>query len=514
VVFYYVAKAEKSMIQFNSVVNKIFFVVWLSAWLLCSKINIMNVLLLKPSPEADQFGLAPFFQTEPLGLEYIAAELQLRGHRTSIVDMRFDRRKLSRLLKIYTPKVIGIACLHIIDASSTISIADEIKKYDRSVCIIVGGHAASVYPEIFSSIISIDGICQGEGEKKFSDLIDAVEKGENINSVPSMLIQNNFDQSEQESKPECYLDLNDVKVPDRSKTTRYQNRYCCLNYMPVWTIETGRGCKHRCRFCSVWQFYNRTYRSHPPENVRKDFEATGHNIFIVDDIFWAEKDSSMELAKILKGSKERKNWILCQSRSDRVAENTDLLEKWRPLAKSFDIFFGFESPSKQGLNYLNKDLNVETTIEAMKVAKDLGFGITGNFIIDPDYTEEDFKQLWEFMDKYQLYRVGFTILTPLPGTHYFEELKNKILVTDWNQYDLHHLLWKPRLPQDRFWELYCETWRRSVLNLAGRKKWWTWLKGFKPHQTFRLAHILHRTQKLMDPKKYIKDSKLPKGQEF
>ena len=37
----------------------------------------------------------------------------------------------------------------------------------------------------------------------------------------------------------------------------------------------------------------------------------------------------------------------------------------------------------------------------------------------------------------------------------------------WSDFDMHHLLWQPALGAERFFELYCETWRRSVLNLRG-----------------------------------------------
>ena len=47
------------------------------------------------------------------------------------------------------------------------------------------------------------------------------------------------------------------------------------------------------------------------------------------------------------------------------------------------------------------------------MARECGFGVTGNFIIDPDFTEEDFFELWEFIEAHQLFRVGLTILTPL-----------------------------------------------------------------------------------------------------
>ena len=309
-------------------------------------------------------------------------------------------------------------------------------------------------------------------------------------------------------KPGRWLDLAQMPLPDRSVVARYQKRYCCLNYMPMWTMETARGCSYRCNFCSVWQLYKRTYRCHAPDQVRADFEATGRNLFMVDDLFWADRMRSEELGHTLLQSSERKNLLLVQTRADLVTENADLLKLWRPLAKTFDIFFGLESHTSPGLSSLNKDADINKTVEAVRIARELGFGVTGNFIIDPDFTEADFQGLWDFMDEHQLYRVGFTILTPLPGTYYFEKSKKKIDVFDWSHYDLHHLLWQPRLPVERFFELYCESWRRSVLNIAGKKKWWQWLKQVRLRDIPRLARILARTQTLMDPQAYLNETNL------
>jgi hypothetical protein len=82
-------------------------------------------------------------------------------------------------------------------------------------------------------------------------------------------------------------------------------------------------------------------------------------------------------------------------------------------------------------------------------------------------------------------------------------MRERLLVMDWNQFDLHHLLWRPRLPVRRFFELYCETWRRTVLNLSGQKKWWRWLPQVRLRDIPRLARILSRTQRLMDPQHYL-----------
>ncbi len=471
----------------------------------------MRVLLIKPRPSAVQFGLAPFFQTEPLGIEYIAAALDPGRHSVRVLDARFDRRPIAAVLGGYRPDIVGISCLHILDVPATVELGKAVKAFDRSIFVAAGGHAASAYPEALHHNGALDAICVGEGEHIMPALCDALHERRPIHDLPSLLLPDRDGEFRLTADKQGWLDLNQVRPPDRSTTARYQKHYCCLNYMPVWTLETGRGCPHRCKFCSVWQFYRRSHRFHSPGHVREDFENIGRNVFVIDDIFWADGAQSRELASALLKSAERKNWMLVQSRADLVSENPELLELWRPLAKNFDIFFGFESPTRAGLDSLNKETDVSKIIAAVRLARKLGFGVTGNFIIDPDFSEEDFTELWRFLDEHQLYRVGFTILTPLPGTYYFAQSKSRLRVFDWNQYDLHHLLWEPRLPAPRFFELYCETWRRTVLNGAGRKKWWRWLREVNPRHLGRLLQILARTQRLMDPKAYLAELKIPCG---
>jgi hypothetical protein len=71
-----------------------------------------------------------------------------------------------------------------------------------------------------------------------------------------------------------------------------------------------------------------------------------------------------------------------------------------------------------------------------------------------------------------------------------------------------HLLWEPKLGVERFFELYCETWRRSVLNLSGSKKWWQWIGQVQPRNAIVLARALLRTQRMMDPQYYLKEHHL------
>jgi hypothetical protein len=73
---------------------------------------------------------------------------------------------------------------------------------------------------------------------------------------------------------------------------------------------------------------------------------------------------------------------------------------------------------------------------------------------------------------------------------------------------MHHLLWEPRLGVQRFFDLYCETWRRSVLNLRGEKTIFRWLAQCKPRHWLHLLKILRRTQLMMHPSHYLSDHAL------
>jgi radical SAM superfamily enzyme YgiQ (UPF0313 family) len=446
---------------------------------------------------------------------YLAAALRGAGHSVLLADMRFERRGIAQILREWPPDFVAISCLHILEAPAALRAADQIKAHNQKIFVALGGHAISAFPKAVDHNRSVDAICIGEGEALLPALCDAVANNRPLDTLPSLLLPKGDGRFQATTvKPGPWLDLAQMPLPDRSAVARYQKRYACLNYMPMWTMETARGCSYRCNFCSVWQLYKRTYRCHAPEQVRADFEATGRNLFMVDDLFWADRQRSEELGHTLLRSEERKNLLLVQTRADLVTENADLLKLWRPLAKSFDIFFGLESHTSPGLTSLVKDADINKTVEAVRIARELGFGVTGNFIIDPDFTEADFQGLWDFLDEHQLYRVGFTILTPLPGTYYFEQSKKKIDVFDWTQYDLHHLLWQPRLGVERFFELYCECWGRSVLNIAGKKKWWQWLSQVRVRDIPRLAQILARTQTLMDPQAYVKDTVTLRPREF
>jgi radical SAM superfamily enzyme YgiQ (UPF0313 family) len=465
----------------------------------------MNILLLRPVPRNERFGLGPFFRVEPLGMEYIGAALMARGHRVTLRDLRFARAP-EHYIRSVRPRLIGIACMHALETDDALRLVRRVRRASPDAFVVVGGHSAAAYPQPFFTA-DVDAICLDDGERVVPELAEALEKGRRVAEVPGLLVREGteFVRTAANQRP---FTLDDVPLPARQLVHGWRREYACLHHRPTYLIETARGCPFRCSFCSVWQLFDRSFRERSIDSVCDDFAATGDHIFVADDLFWNHAVRSRALAEALRARGIRKQWILVQSRVDTVANHPELLEAWRPLAVEFDIFFGLEAASNEGLRGLVKDTTIDRSAEGVRVAREHDYGVTGNFVIDPAWTELDFERLWEFVARHELHRAGFTILTPLPGTAYYDEVRDRIRAVEWSQFDMHHLLWEPALGAERFFELYCETWRRSVLNLKGEKKWWQWARHAHPRNWLFMTRALLRTQQMMKRSHYLDEHRL------
>jgi len=462
----------------------------------------MNVLLFRPDPGNERFGLGPFFRVEPLGLEYVASALRDRGHEPTIVDLRFGHSVRSWVRRT-RPSVVGISCMHALEYDRVIETAREVRRASPDAFILVGGHAAAAYPGPLESP-EIDAICTDDGEEVVPAVVEAIRAGRPLTDVPALRVRTPGGWTVT-APLEDRTGLDAVPRPARDLVERDRTQYHCLLFRPVWLVETARGCPFRCNFCSVWQLYGRSFRERSVGAVVDDFASVGDAVFIADDLFWNHADRSRELARTLKKRGVKKRWILVQTRTDLVGRNADLLEEWRPIAKDFDIFFGLEAASDAKLAGVTKDAPVSASLEAARISRELRYGVTGNFLVDPDWDEAQFHELWDFVAAHGFQRAGYTILTPLPGTELFQKLAPVLEGQPWFKYDMHHVLWEPRLGAKRFFEMYAETWRRSILNTSGEKRWIDWMRQIKPAEIPYLTRVLMRTQRMMKANAYMKE---------
>ena len=173
-------------------------------------------------------------------------------------------------------------------------------------------------------------------------------------------------------------ELKQVPLPARHLVDEFRTEYLCVHKQPIWAVETARGCPYRCSFCSTSLRHDRRHRLRETPAVVADFESTGANLFIIDDLFFSPSSHSSELARALKLRDIRKSWILVQTRLDTIANHPQLLEQWRPIADNIDLLCGFEAPTDAQLSELNKDMTADAIEEGVRVARRYGYEVTGD----------------------------------------------------------------------------------------------------------------------------------------
>src|SRR3954452_23769435 len=102
----------------------------------------MDVLLLRPVPGNERFGLGPFFRIEPLGMEYVAAALEAAGHRVTLADLRFSS-SLASQMRTARPALVGIAAMHALETDEVLGLAARVRAIAPGVPVVVGGHTAA-----------------------------------------------------------------------------------------------------------------------------------------------------------------------------------------------------------------------------------------------------------------------------------------------------------------------------------------------------------------------------------
>jgi radical SAM superfamily enzyme YgiQ (UPF0313 family) len=229
-------------------------------------------------------------------------------------------------------------------------------------------------------------------------------------------------------------DLTQLKIPDRSllKPEHYAN---------AAAVQTGRGCTHGCRFCSVAAFCQYSYRARPIEQVVEEVGAlAGRNVLFVDDNIVADQQHAGLLFDSLQPL--RKRWISQGTLS--AAEKPDLL---RRMAASGcrGLFVGLETFSAASLRDLGKDCNRAGRYRDLVASfHDHGIGVIAGIVFGLDRDDVGvFGRTLDLLDWIGIDAIQTAICTPLPGTPLAGELQSRVFDHNWAHYDYRHVVFHP-----------------------------------------------------------------------
>ena len=84
--------------------------------------------------------------------------------------------------------------------------------------------------------------------------------------------------------------------------------------------------------------------------------------------------------------------------------------------------------------------------------------VRGNYVIPYDYTEDDFKALADYSAANPVVFAGYTILSPMPGTVYYQQISDQIIDHDYNKYNFFNAVTKTTIPYEKFHEMVGALW--------------------------------------------------------
>jgi radical SAM superfamily enzyme YgiQ (UPF0313 family) len=276
-------------------------------------------------------------------------------------------------------------------------------------------------------------LCSSEAVQYF----DAIVVGDAEYVWPQLLedVKNRRLQKIYMARPEATLD---APIPWR-KLTAGTARY----YVTTHAVQTGRGCTHACRYCSVTAFHCRKLRKRALEDVLSEIRSLPRDFIIVDDNIMADHEYARELFREMIPL--RKRWVgQC---SIEIADDPDLLQL-ASAAGCCGLFIGIETTSSENLAAMDKGFNEsERYLERLAKIRRAGIGVIAGIIVGLDGDSvEVFGRTLDFLQKARIDALQLNTLTPLPGTPLFDEMKRigRIADQDWSHYDFRHVVFQPK----------------------------------------------------------------------
>jgi len=390
----------------------------------------MKILLLKPGvqgPDTKHLMLDPSTMP-PLGLLYLGAALEQKGHTVEIIDYYMEEVSREKLKKtIMSSDAVGMTVCTDSNFEPYLDISRMVKDIDSDIPLFIGGpHCTFVQERSLKDVPDADISVMGEGEHVILDLAKFLQGKKKLADIPGIYYRDSG--SILSGKPIKVIDdLDSVPFPARHLVEKYDYGDYPFGFQlkkMVTSSITSRGCPFRCRFCirysniiDGWGFRQRS-----AENVLQEFEEIDEkygSLNIVDDSFLADKKRAH---KIFDGLIERGRefeLVIHGVRADSA--DKDLYKKMKKAGVKI-MFFGLESGNQDVLDFYNKKITLSQIRKAVKLSRKMHFITTGSFIFGaPMETKEHIENTIKFACSLPLDFAGFGPLRYIRDSQLWKE---------------------------------------------------------------------------------------------
>lgn len=291
----------------------------------------------------------------------------------------------------------------------------------RKVPVVMGGFHATLMPDEVQR--HCDAVVIGPAEGVWQQILE---------DCASNRLEGQY--QERDSGPGFHV------KPDRSI-------YAEKQYSRVTLLETARGCRYTCEFCSISAFFEHRYTARPVQEVVDELkQLKAKNIFFVDDNLFVNRSRSLELLTAIKPLNLR--WV--GQVSIDICKDPQILQLLSDSGCA-GVLIGFESLNPDTLDAMGKRNNLLQEYDsALARLRSHGLAVYGTFVFGYDYdTRATFETTLQFAQKHKLFFAAFNHLVPFPGTPLYDRLRSeqRLLYDAWwldDSYRFGDIAFKPK----------------------------------------------------------------------
>ncbi|QEG23279.1 B12-binding domain-containing radical SAM protein [Mariniblastus fucicola] len=240
-------------------------------------------------------------------------------------------------------------------------------------------------------------------------------------------------------------DLNTLPNPDWSQ---FQYKRFRINYdfwrFPTAYIQQSRGCTFKCNYCPYIMIESKTRFRDPEavvEEMRFGMERYGFESFkFRDPLFGLNRKKALTLAEGIR-KLPRKIQFSIETRVDLMREET--LRELKDAGLTA-ITIGIETPDEATLKrYSRVAINDDRQRDFVALCRKLGIRTVAGFMVG--FPGDTRQSIWDVLNYARLVNptyANFNIVTPYPGTEFYNEVEDQIEDHDFSKYSVYQPVMK------------------------------------------------------------------------